>query len=70
MKIRILTSVAGPEFAFAAGDEPDLPPETAKALIACGHAEASTGRKRPETTEAADVTERAVRPPTRKGRRG
>jgi hypothetical protein len=40
MKVRMLVSIAGVEFSFAAGQDVDLPDDQAKAMIACGHATA------------------------------
>lgn len=39
VKIRLLTSVAGGDYTYAAGDEVDAPEERAKDLVRAGHAE-------------------------------
>lgn len=59
-RVRILDSLAGQRFSFVAGEEVDLPADTAKSWVATGHAEYVTGRHidTPERAAAAPETRR------------
>jgi hypothetical protein len=59
--VRMFTSVAGADFAYAHGEEVDLAPEEAQRYVAAGWAELVRGRA-PETPE-----NRASRPETPEG---
>ena len=67
MRVKLLTTMAGPDGCFGPGSTADLPEGQARALVAFGYAEpVDPMPPAPETATRPDRSEKAVAPRPRK----